>query len=164
MRRLAFIVLAAAACSSHSDSVCNDIGYCRSLSDQQIGACQKEAKSLAREAKDSGCSLQFDAYFSCADDRYQCRGNTPVFPGCETARSALDDCLGQARSPNACGQLARLFAQCPGGTPEPSLLPTPCGAAELCAVRCYLDAVPDVCRPKPTELVDASRCAQTCPF
>jgi hypothetical protein len=42
-------------------------------------------------------------------------------------------------------------------------LPAPCGTAEVCASRCYLDAVADVCRPQPVQLTNYTACAKACP-
>jgi hypothetical protein len=157
--------LASAACGTTADSVCQDIGNCRSESDDQVKACQAEAKDLASEASASGCSSPYSAYFSCADDRYECNGNLPAFAGCESARAALDACLSQARAQNACGELANGLAQCPaGGPPDSATPPAPCGAAEVCTSRCYLDSVTDVCRPLPLQLTQAAQCAQQCPL
>ena len=157
----------AGACDTHADSVCQDIGYCRSLSDDQVQTCKSDAKQLAAEARGSGCSAQYDSYFACADDKYDCKGNVPTFTGCEIARTALDECLANGRAHNACGELESRLAQCPGnvnGTPDPSIPPAPCGAAEVCSARCYLDDVRDVCRPLPVQLTEAEQCAQRCPF
>ena len=157
----------AGACDSHADSVCHDIGYCRTLSDDQVQTCKTDAKQLATEARSSGCSAQYESYFACADDKYDCKGNVPTFSGCEAARTALDTCLAQARARNACGELESRLAQCPGnvtGTPDPSTPPAPCGAAEVCSARCYLDNVTDPCRPQPIQLAGAEQCAHRCPF
>lgn len=157
----------AGGCDTHADSVCQDIGYCRSQSDDQVQTCKSNAKQLAAEAGSSGCSAQYESYFACADDKYDCKGNVPTFTGCEMARTELDACLAEGRAQNACGELESSLAQCPGGgtgTPDPSTPPAPCGAAEVCSARCYLDNVTDPCRPQPVQLTGAGHCAQQCPF
>jgi hypothetical protein len=157
--------LGGAGCASNADAVCADIGYCRNQSDDAIKVCQAGEKQVAAEAAASGCASAYAAYFSCADDKYQCNGNKPAFPGCEGARASLDACLAKGRAQNACGRLAAGVAQCPGAPPpDPSAPPAPCGATELCAAACYLAAVPVLCAPQAVELAAASRCTQQCPF
>ncbi len=158
------LALVCAGCATHADSVCQDISYCTTQTSDQERACELQAKQLAREAAPD-CSSQYNAYFACADDKYQCNGNVVSFPGCQSARDALDSCLNAKRASNACGELASKLGQCPGGTPsDPSVPPAPCGGAEVCSSRCYLDNVPDVCRPLPSELAHAIQCAQVCPL
>jgi hypothetical protein len=164
-------VLACAGCATNADSVCQDISYCTTQSSEQEHACEAQAKQLAREAAASGCSSQYNAYFACAADKYQCNGNVVSFPGCESARTALDSCLNAQRASNACGELASRLDQCPDAPlidPAPSdpsaTTPAPCGGAEVCSSRCYLDNVTNVCRPQPNELARAVQCAQQCPL
>jgi hypothetical protein len=160
-----FITLIAAGCSTHAQSVCQDISYCRTLNTDQERACEMNAKQLAKEASSSGCSSQYDAYFACADDRYDCQGNVPTFTGCEMARADLDSCLAAGRADNACGALADSVNACGGGSPpDPSTPPAACTAADVCSARCYLDNVPDVCLPQPTQLTQAAQCSQQCPL
>jgi hypothetical protein len=161
-RRLFLAMLALTACGTHADSVCQDIGYCRSESDDQITACQSEAKDLIEEARGSGCSAQVDAYFACAEERYECKGNVPTFSGCEAARAELDACLAQGRAQNACGELEVRLAACPAAAGTP--IPAPCGAAEVCTSRCYLDSVANPCAPQPLELTQNAQCGQQCPL
>jgi hypothetical protein len=156
VRWLMLLVLAT-ACATHADNVCEDLGLCRAQTDDQITACQTEAKALAVEARSSGCGGQFDGYFSCADDHYVCKGNVPSFAGCESLRGSLDTCLAAARDKNSCGRLTTQLAGCPGqGSPT-------CGATELCTSRCYLDNVANVCTPQPLELDRVAHCVQQCP-
>lgn len=158
-----FVLLISAGCSTHADSVCHQIGYCRTFTIDQVNTCKADVKTLAAEASSSGCSPQYDAYFACADDHYDCQGNVPTFNGCEGARAALDDCLANGRAMNACGELANALAACGEATPaDPSLPPAPCGATEVCSSRCYLDNVTDVCFPQPIQLSRASQCSQQC--
>jgi hypothetical protein len=165
-----FLLLASAGCATHAESVCEHIANCTTQSLEQLHTCQVQVKQLAAEASASGCSSQYESYFACADDRYECRGNIPTFDGCERSRSALDSCLEGARANNSCGQLASKLARCPSpSSTDPSAPPDPappaaCGAAELCAARCYLDNVTDVCLPQPGQLAQAFRCGQLCPF
>jgi len=160
---LAIAALGLAACSTHADNVCEDIGLCRSQSDDQIAACQAEAKTLTVEARASGCGTAVDLYFSCADAKYTCTRNVPSFPGCGGTHDSLDACLTAARDKNSCGVLAARLAACPSGSPAPSPVPAPCGASELCSSRCFLDDVADVCRPQAAELVRFAHCVQQCP-
>jgi len=164
-RILLMLCLAGSACATSYDSVCYDIAYCTTLSNDEEQACEAQSGALKREAASSGCSGQFDAYFACAADHYQCNGNLASFPGCEGKFDALNACLAQGRANNACGELASRLAQCPGYIPpDPSVPLAPCGAAEVCSSRCYLGSVPDVCHPQPAEITDATRCSQTCPI
>ncbi len=154
-----------AACSSASDSLCDDIGDCRTLSSDQVASCQREARALSAEAGASACGTQAAAWFACAGGRYECRGNVPTYSGCDPARSALDSCLARARATNSCGALASGLAACPGATStsDPAAPPPPCGAAEVCASRCYLDSVGNLCAPTPLQLSLAAQCTATCP-
>jgi len=160
---LLLVPLISAGCSTHAQSVCQQIGYCRTYTTDQEHTCEADVKTLAAEAASSGCSPQYDAYFACADDRYDCQGNIPTFNGCEGARAALDDCLANGRAMNACGELANALAACGAPTPpDPLLPPSPCGSTEICCSRCYLDNVTDVCFPQPIQLSGAGQCAQQC--
>lgn len=160
---LLLAALIAAGCSTHAQSVCEKISFCRTLSTDQEHTCEANVKNLAQEASTSQCSPQYDAYFSCADDRYDCEGNVPSFPGCENARAALDDCLSAARANNACGNLSRALAACGEASPPAASEPLlPCGAAEICSADCYLQNVTDVCSPHPIELSGALQCAKQC--
>lgn len=157
-------VLLGQACSTDADSLCQDIGYCTTRSDDQVKACQDQAKQLGVEATSSGCAAQSGAYFSCAANRYECRGSTPTFDGCEAARIAFDGCLAQGRAHNACGALATRLLACPSpAQPDRSGPPAPCGASEECGSRCYLDNVVDVCKPQPAEIAQAQVCGRDCP-
>jgi hypothetical protein len=159
-----WIALLAGGCTTAAQSVCQDIGYCKTFTPDQEHSCEMSVKQLETEAASSGCSSQYSAYFNCADDRYECEGNVPTFNGCEAAREALDLCLSMARASNACGQLSEMVAACGGPPPDPTLPPSPCGAAEVCASRCYLDFVADVCFPQATQIAQAGQCAQQCPL
>ncbi len=91
------LALAGAACNSHPDNVCQNIGDCSyGGSDDFITACQDEAKALRSEASGNGCGPAFDAYYACADSSYSCQGATAVFPGCDGDLAALDSCLAAA--------------------------------------------------------------------
>lgn len=161
---LLLVPLISAGCSTHAQSVCEKISYCRTLTTDQEHTCEADVKTLAAEASSSGCSPQYEAYFTCADDRYDCDANVPTFNGCEGARIALDECLANGRAANSCGGLATALAACGDGTPpDPSAPPIPCGATEVCSARCYLDNVTDVCLPQPIQLSRAAQCAQQCP-
>lgn len=162
MKAFSLFLLFAIACGTHAESVCEDVGLCRAQTDDQITACQNEAKSLELEARASDCGGPFDEYFSCADDHYLCTGNVPSFAGCELTRGLLDSCLSGARAQNSCGALAVRLAACPGKPPA-NPTPAPCGATELCTSRCYLDDVADVCLPQPLELSEFAHCVQQCP-
>ena len=159
------LALAAAACDSHAASVCQDIGYCTTQSDDQVSACKSEARQLSAEASRSSCDKAYADYFQCADDKYVCDGNTPGFPGCEAMRATLALCLVRGRANNACGELANRLAACPaadGGSPPD--VPQPCTDPGVCGARCYLDQVADVCAPTPRDLADYQRCAASCPL
>ncbi len=162
-----FALLCCAACGGAADAVCQDLGDCQNLSAEQIAACQRAMKSLATEAASSTCATGYSAYLDCAASNYQCKGSTPEFAGCESARTTLDACLGRGRASNACGQLETRLAACPGGGALQSspltTPPAPCGAAEECAAQCFLDHLSDVCRPTSSGLVHFKDCAQSCP-
>jgi hypothetical protein len=165
MRALSLTIaaLSIAACDSHAANVCADIGYCTAQSDDQVEQCKAQAKDLAAEARAGNCAAQYDAYFDCANDHYQCNGDTPAFPGCDPARVALNACFDVARASNACGELAARLAKCAAANSSPAV-PTACAALGVCAAQCWLDSVADVCAPTPAELSAEARCAATCPL
>jgi len=154
---IAFAVLA--GCSSHAETVCQDIGDCSQGGDSVwIAACQGEAKSLAAEANDVGCGSKYDAYYACADASYVCQGATALFPGCDDALAALDACLAAATAGTSCGG---------GGTdggPTPDAGPVAaCTASRDCLASCYLRAVANTCAPSLQELETSQACGATCP-
>jgi hypothetical protein len=152
------------ACGPNANTVCEDVGYCTTESDTQVLKCKDEVKDLARESVASNCGGEYDAYFSCAADRYQCTGNVASFPGCDSYRTALVDCLAGGSANNACGELAQKLTACSPTTPPPHDVPQPCVDTGVCASRCYLDSVANVCSPQPPELADFTRCARSCPL
>ena len=160
---LALAALLLAACGTHADTVCDDIGLCRGQTDDQITACKTEAKAVVIESRASGCGGLADAFYACADASYACKGDTPSFPGCDAARAAIDACLEAARAQNSCGLLDARLAACPSARPPAAPAPAACGLTELCASRCFLDDVSDVCRPQAVELLGFAHCVQQCP-
>ena len=163
MRALATLALLLAACGTHADDICEDVGLCRGLTDDQVAACQTEAKSLTVEARASGCGAQAAAFFDCGASHYTCAGDTPSFPGCDASRTVLDSCLAGKRAQNSCGRLDAKLSACPSVRPPAAPAPAACGATELCASQCFFADVVDVCRPEAAELVTFSRCVQQCP-
>ncbi len=159
-------VMLLTGCDSDADSVCMDITNCSHAgSDDYFSACRAQNADLSHEATRSSCSAEFDAYFSCANEQFECQGNKSLFPGCDQKLSALDACLATGRADNACGELTTKLAACPSGTPAPSNADTPlgpCSAEGVCSARCYLDSLADVCTPTPTELARFSDCASHC--
>ena len=156
-------------CESTAHRVCSDVTNCsHGGSDDYVTACRDEADDLAHEATRSGCSAAYDAYFSCADEHFECTGNKSTFPGCDAAAAVFDRCIDAGRASNACGELERRLAACPGesaGTrsaDEPSL--EPCTANGVCSSQCYLDSLADVCAPAPAELAAFADCAAHCVF
>jgi hypothetical protein len=162
----------AAGCDSDADRVCSDVTNCsHGGSDDYLTACRVQNADLSHEATRSACSAEFDAYFACADDHFECQGNKSIFPGCEAKLSALDGCLAAGRANNACGELETELAACPGETPDAGADGNdggssiePCTAEGVCSARCYLDALANVCAPSPAELARFADCASHCVF
>ncbi len=156
---------ALAGCDSDADNVCEDIGDCAQGGNYMfIQSCQSQASELATEASASGCLTLYDAYYACAAANYDCTGATPSFPGCSSARGALETCLAKGAAKNACGMLDAALAACgadAGPSPPPSV---PCATGGVCEAQCYLDSVPDVCVPRPAELSAFTQCASQCTF
>jgi hypothetical protein len=183
-RALGFLIFAGfsqpalVACDSNADSVCDDIGNCSQNGDDDwITSCQAQAKTLSEEAQASGCGAAYDRYFSCAVDAYDCQGNKSMFAGCESQLALLESCLERGQAGNACGELhtrTRACAAADGGAGSDAgtsleagagnALIEPCAMASVCAARCYLDNVPNVCSPVPAELTSFAGCAQQCIF
>ncbi|MHB1844850.1 MAG: hypothetical protein ACYCWW_08470 [Deltaproteobacteria bacterium] len=161
---LLWLIPLAAGCSSASDGVCQNLELCANQVGQ-TAACQAAADDLGAEAADSGCGPEFDGYFGCANQAYQCQGNQPLFLGCEPKRAELDACLEAKRASNACGALATALAACPqeDAGSSTSAVPSPCTASGVCAAHCYLSNVPNVCAPAPEALVLFEGCATACP-
>jgi hypothetical protein len=168
--------LVGAACNSHSDNVCQNIGNCSyGGSDDFITACQDEAKALRSEASGSGCGPAFDAYYACADSNYSCRGATAVFPGCDGDLAALDSCLAAATTDTSCAALTAAQVACGSATaPDAGAStagdagagngpPPACTAARDCQARCFLDSVANVCAPRVDEIEAVTTCAFSCP-
>jgi hypothetical protein len=157
-----------AGCESDADTVCTDIANCsHGGSDDYLTACRDENADLSHEATRSSCSAEYDAYFSCANKQFECRGNESVFPGCDAKLGALDACLAAGRADNACGELTAKLAACPSGAPAPNgsdggASLDPCTAAGVCSARCYLDSLADVCAPTAAELASFSDCTSHC--
>jgi hypothetical protein len=163
---LAVLLLGSAACDSHRDQVCRDIGDCAHGGDNDwIASCQDEAKSLGSEAAGQGCGTAFDGYYGCAASSYSCQGTTASFPGCDDELAALDACLARATAGTACVRLTMAELACApvgpgadGGAPPPA-----CTAARDCQAQCYLSNVASACAPRVDELQKVSGCAAGCP-
>ena len=161
-------LLAGAGCGSDPDDVCQDIGDCsQGGSNDWIGSCQAETKALQGEAASASCGGAFDAYFSCANANYSCRGATAVFPGCAERLAALDACLASATAASSCTRLETAETGCTTSPPDAGMGPgTPlaCTAARDCQAHCYLTDVGDVCAPRVDEIQSVTACSATCPF
>jgi len=183
--RLALVAFAAGAlvaCDSDSDKVCTDIGNCsHGGSDSWITSCRAQNDELNDEADAVGCGTEFDAYFSCAEDHFECHGNQSSFPACDAKANAYSACLAAKANGTACAELDKKLAACDdassseGGagasasssdsdssTGIPDV--TACSASGNCSSKCYLDHVPDVCAPRPIDLGDFADCADHCVF
>jgi hypothetical protein len=167
--RLGAGALLLSGCESTAHRVCADVTNCsHGGSDDYVTACRDEADDLAHEATRSGCDAAYEAYFSCADEHFECTGNKSTFPGCDAAAAAFDRCIDAGRASNACGELETRLATCPGesaaaGTAGAPAL-EPCTANGVCSAQCYLDSLADVCAPAPAELAAFADCAAHCVF
>jgi hypothetical protein len=166
-RLVLFAFVAASACSSHQDNVCEDIGDCaQGGSSDWISSCQAEAKALQGEAAPAGCGSAFDTYFACADSNYSCQGATALFPGCADSLATLDACLTSATANTSCVRLETAEADCGASGPDAGAgtgTPLACTTARDCQAQCYLTIVADVCAPQVDELQNVSACASSCP-
>ena len=172
MRFLVMLSLVSLSCDRHLEGflppdhpgqVCIDLGFCQGLGDPAIQACQGQAAQLRMQAVMSGCAPLFDDYYECADSNYDCRGNIPLFPGCEAKLSSLKSCLAAGAAHNACGQLDTRLAACHGdGGAGDGGVPPPCVGGSVCVAQCYLSNIVNVCAPLVTELSAVTKCAQTC--
>ncbi len=157
---LFIVALLAAACATNQEDVCENVGDCaHGGSTDYIQGCKDEAKLLDKEARDNGCAAPFDDYYACANSNFDCRGATPVFPGCDGKRAALDACLARVEAQTACAALAAKRGAC--STDDAGVVA--CTAARDCEARCFLDNVSDVCSPRVDELSTFSSCADRCP-
>ena len=158
-----FLAVVLTGCDSDSDKACHDVGNCsHGGSDAWVTACSDQADALADEAAAVGCQPQFEAYFSCAEDRFECTGNRSSFPGCEAKLDAYSACLATKESGTACVALENELAACDPGSGDDDQVPSPCTASGDCSARCYLDALADVCAPTAAELSAFADCASHC--
>jgi hypothetical protein len=165
---LVFLALVVGAgCSSHVDDVCQDIGDCsQGGSSTWIASCETEGRDLQTEAMSVACGSDLDAYLSCADSSYSCRGVTALFPGCAGDLTALDSCLATATARTSCGRLETAEAGCAAPRPDAGTAlgaPPACTAARECQAQCYLASVRDVCAPQVDELQSVAACTAACP-
>lgn len=154
--------LVGAGCSSHTDSVCENIGDCAQHGDTDwIDTCQANAHALGAESADAGCGPVFDQYYACADSAFSCQGATATFPGCDAALAALDSCLAAATAGTSCAALQAAEAACttvaPAGGPPPA-----CTARRDCQAACYLNKVANSCAPQVDELEAVVSCSEAC--
>jgi hypothetical protein len=157
-----------AGCDSDADIACRDVGNCtHGGSDDWISACREQNDDLSDEAQAVGCNAEFEAYFSCAEDRFACTGNQSSFPGCEPKLKAYSACLASKAAGTACAKLEQGLAACGEGAPDPSdpaLALSPCTASGDCSAHCYLESVPNLCAPLAAELAAFADCASHCVF
>ena len=158
---VAVVLLAVTGCGSPAEQVCEGIGNCsQSGSADWIQQCSDEAHQLQKEASSAGCAVEFDRYFACANNRYDCVGNKATFVGCEADHAAFDRCLGSARDSTSCGELESRLSSCSdGGT----VVRPACTSLRACQARCLLDQVAEVCAPRLGELDLFTACAKSCP-
>lgn len=152
MRRIAVVLLLAAACDTKTEEVCENVGDCaHGGSADWVEQCKAAGGALETESKSSGCGDLFDGYYDCAKDRLSCSAGVATFPGCD--RAALDDCLTKARNGTACADLGSHCGNGGLGT---------CNASQSCKTRCYLDIVRNACAPTPEELDGVAACSASC--
>ncbi|HEY2512438.1 MAG TPA: hypothetical protein VGI39_16340 [Polyangiaceae bacterium] len=161
--------LAAARCTSRSDSVCESVGNCEQAgSHDWIQTCEDEADSLRAEAAYGGCAGAFDDYYTCADSKFTCTGVTATFPGCDEQRAALDSCIEAMQKGSSCAALTAAEAACaPVATVDAgpdAAVPPACDLARDCEARCYLGNVANACAPTVVELGAVTTCTSTCPL
>ena len=170
----AFVLgLAVARCSSHTDSVCEDVGNCeQGGASQWIQSCESEANLLRTEAVDGGCGGAFDDYYTCANSKFTCTGVTATFPGCDDKRATLDSCIEALQTGTSCAALTASEAACaPSATTattdagaDAASPPPACDLARDCQASCYLGSVANACAPTVVELGTVTACASTCPL
>jgi hypothetical protein len=152
-------------CDSDSDKTCHDLGNCsHGGSDDWITECQTQTDTLAHEAEAIGCQPEYDAYFACTEDHFECDGNTSSFPGCEAKLDAYSACLASKESGTACVALETALAACGEASGASDTFPSPCTASGECSALCYLDSLADVCAPSGAELSAFADCASHCVF
>lgn len=152
--------------------MCQDIANCsHGGSDDWVTACETQSDDLADEARGSGCKAAYDAYFSCADDHFECHGNESRFDDCDARKATLDACLVAGRAQNACGTLDAELALCANGdagapqasaSPEGDTTLEPCTTGGVCSAHCYTASITNVCAPTPAELSVFADCASHC--
>lgn len=151
-------------CDSDSDRACQDVGNCsHGGSDDWITGCQEQNDALSDEAEAIGCQAEFDAYFACAEDHFECTGNQSTFPGCEAQLTSFSSCLDSKTDGTACSALDAELSECQP-TRRADAAPTPCTPSADCSARCYTGELRDVCAPTAEELARFAECATRCVF
>ena len=152
--------------SSDSQKVCEAIDDCAQGGDYGwLTTCDANAQDLEQQATASGCTSVYNSYYSCANSSYTCTGVTPMFPGCDPQRAALEACLNAAPEQSACAAYEAELSNCPadaGSPPDANPIITACTLTLQCQARCYLTSVSNGCAPSLAELNAYTTCAQSC--
>lgn len=165
MRALILASLLLSACVSDEDNYCQNIADCTyGGSADWVTACQQNVSGALTEAAQINCTTQFDAYYACTSNNFQCNGNTSSFPGCDSAFAVLNACIAMAESqPDSgatwCARLALATAQCT----DASAPNEGCSAARDCEAQCFLTNVQNPCAPDINGLDAYTQCAASCP-
>lgn len=143
---------AAPGCGPSAGGFCNKRCDCLSCSDTERGDCVDSVDDARSKSAGSGCSKEFDAYFSCVNGAMTCVEARLEVVGCEAEAEALSKCGGPVSlGGNACELLASTIegkyaecgvelgggvdvAECSGLQAEQAQCYTPCYADLECIV------------------------------
>ena len=73
-------------------SICDQACTCEPCTNNDLLACEDAASDARRRARDLGCTSEFNAYLSCAEDHISCRDKDAVTKECVSERVALNQC------------------------------------------------------------------------
>src|SRR6187399_1481503 len=73
-------------------SICDQACACEPCTNNDQEACEDAASDARRRARDLGCTSEFNAYLSCAEDHISCRDKNAVTKECSAEFTALSLC------------------------------------------------------------------------
>lgn len=84
-----------AGCGNSISGYCDDVCDCKGCSDDEHDECVDTNEDIERRAEEEGCEDQYDDFFDCQNDEFECRSGGRVDDdGCESESVTLLRCIG----------------------------------------------------------------------